>query len=53
MCNCFGDDENGSFPTEGNYTWRTVLKDFSLMPSPHNEYASQNSFIIDAEKQVI
>lgn len=51
MCNCFGDDENGSFPTEGNYTWRTVLKDFSLMPSPHNEYASQNSFIIDAEKQ--
>ena len=30
-----------------------MLKNMSLMPSPHHELGSQDDFIIDTEKQVI
>ena len=36
----------------GQNTWKTVLRDYVLMPSPHHECGGQDYFIVNAEKQV-
>ena len=40
------------FFADGKIIWKTVLKDFKLMPSPHHETGSQDYFIIDAKNKV-
>eukprot|EP00112_Aurelia_sp_Birch-Aquarium-sp1_P003075 Seg1345.4 transcript_id=Seg1345.4/GoldUCD/mRNA.D3Y31 product=Nicolin-1 protein_id=Seg1345.4/GoldUCD/D3Y31 len=38
---------------EGQTSWKTVLSNYVLMPSPHHELGGQDYFIIDAKKQSI
>lgn len=38
---------------DGKIIWKTVLKDFKLMPSPHHETGSQDYFIIDAKNKFV
>ncbi len=36
----------------GCHLWKTLLRDYALMPSPHHEEGSQDYFVIDCKKEV-